>query len=130
MSGFSATSTSSVQNARKELTSFIKTLETVPNQVLSEEASLIYADAIAEVPYKTGKLERAIYVRVSRDKRRPGIMAGASAKSRGYDYAGIQHENESFKHPIKGKAHFISEPFEKSLKRIEAKLNAKIRIGR
>lgn len=130
MKGFSATSTKSVKDAKRELTSFLKTLQTVPNQILEEEAKQLYAEAIAEVPYETGKLEKSIYVRVSRDKRRPGFVVGASAKDRGYDYAGIQHENTSFKHPVKGKAHYISDPFKRSIQRIERKLEAKIRIRR
>lgn len=130
MKGFSATSTKSVQDARRELTSFLKTLQTVPSQILEEEARQIYAESVAEAPYETGKLERSIYVRVSRDKRRPGIVAGASAKSNGYNYAGIQHENSSYRHPVKGKYHYISDPFNRGVQRIERKLEAKIRIRR
>lgn len=128
--GFSATSTQSVRDAKKELTSFLKTLQTVPNQILAEEAQQIYAEVIAETPYRTGRLEKSIYVRVSRDKRRPGILIGASAKNKGYDYAGIQHENTLFQHPIKGKAHYLSDPFERGRKRIERKLEAKIKLRR
>lgn len=130
MKGFSATSTNSVKDAKRELTSFLKTLQTVPNQVLEEEAKQIYAEAISETPYETGKLEKSVYVRVSRDKRRPGLVAGASARDHGYNYAGIQHENTSFKHPVKGKAHYISDPFKRGIQRIERKLEAKIRIRR
>lgn len=128
--GFSATSTASVRDAKKELTGFIKTLQTVPNQVLAEEAQRMYAEVIAETPYDTGKLERSIYVRVSRDKRRPGFVAGASAKHKGYDYAGIQHENPYFNHPVKGKDHYISDPFKRCIARIERKLEAKIKLRR
>lgn len=128
--GFSATSTGSVKAAKKELTAFLKTLQTVPNQVLQEEVQQIYAEAVAEAPYDTGKLEKSIYVRVSRDKRRPGILIGASAKSNGYDYAGIQHENTSFRHPVKGKAHYLRDPFERGRRRIERKLEARIKLRR
>lgn len=130
MKGFSATSTKSVQDAKRELTRFIKTLQTVPTQVLSEESKIIYSEAVSEAPYRTGKLERSIYVRVSRDKRRPGLVAGASARVKGYNYAGIQHENELFRHPKKGKAHYISDPFARGMRRIEQKLQARIRIRR
>ena len=66
--GASATSQKSVQDARKNLTSFLKKLDTIPTEELEKSAQRIKAEAIAKVPYKTGKLERAIYVRVARDK--------------------------------------------------------------
>ena len=82
----SATSTKSLQRAKKNLTKFLKELDTVPVQELEKSAQTIKAEAIAQTPYKTGKLEKSVYVRVSRDKRRPGLVAGASAKDNGYDY--------------------------------------------
>ena len=126
--GASATSQKSVQEARKNLTKFLKQLDTVPKEELEASAQRIKAEAIAKVPYKTGKLERAIYVRVSKDKRRPGIVAGASARSKGgYNYAGIQHENENYYH-TKGQAHFISEPFNAEVKRLKKRLRRRLKI--
>ena len=127
--GSSATSLKSVQDARKNLTKFLKMLDTIPQEELEESAQVIKAEAILAAPYKTGKLERSIYVRVSEDKKRPGIVAGASAKSpTGYDYAGIQHENEHFEHPIKGQAHFISEPFNKEVENLKVRLKARLKV--
>ena len=127
--GSSATSTKSVQDARKHLTQFLKKLDTVPSEELEKSATKIYAEAIALTPYKTGKLERSVYVRVSKDKRRPGLVAGASARSKyGYNYAGIQHENESFNHPIKGQAHYISEPFNKEVKNLKRRIKRKLKV--
>lgn len=127
--GASATSQKSVQDARKHLTSFLKELETVPTEELKESAQRIKAEAIARVPYKTGKLERSIYVRVSKDKRRPGIVAGASARSKdGYNYAGIQHENENYQH-TKGQAHFISEPFNAEVKRLKRRIQRRLKLN-
>lgn len=126
--GASATSTKSVQAARKNLTKFLKTLDTVPTEELEKTAQRIKPKAIAKVPYKTGKLERSIYVRVSRDKRRPGIVAGASARSpRGYNYAGIQHENVNYHH-TKGQAHFISEPFKEEVANLKRRLRRRLKI--
>lgn len=124
----SATKTKSVQEARKNLSKFIKTLEVGVIEELEESAQIIKSEAIAQAPYKTGKLERAIYVRVSRDKRRPGLVAGASAKSGGYDYAGIQHENTSFEHPIKGKDHFISDPFNQEVENFKRRMRGKLKV--
>lgn len=126
--GSSATKQKSVQDAIKNLTHFLKKLDTVPTEELEQSAQTIKAEAIAQVPYKTGKLERSIYTMVSKDKRRPGLRAGASAYSpQGYDYAGIQHENTSFHHS-KGKAHFISDPFETEVEDLKRRLRKELSI--
>lgn len=127
--GASATSRKSVQDARKNLTKFIKMLDTVPTEELQKSAQIIKAKAILATPYKTGKLESSVYVRVAADKRRPGLVAGASARSKqGYNYAGIQHEEESFKHPIKGQAHFISEPFNEEVEKLKIRLQNRLKV--
>lgn len=124
----SATSVARVQAAKKRLTKFLKTLDTVPLEELEKTAQAIKVKAIAQAPYKTGKLEQSIYVRVSRDKRRPGLVAGASAKSSGYDYAGIQHENTQYRHLIKGKAHYISDPFNQEVTNLKRRLRRKLKV--
>lgn len=124
----SATASKSLLRAKQNLTKFAKTLDTIPVKEFEKSAQAIKAKAVAQAPYRTGKLEKAIYVRVSRDKRRPGIVAGASAKSKGYDYAGIQHENTSFNHPIKGKAHYISDPYTQETNNLKRRLRRKLRV--
>ena len=124
----SATSVARVQAAKKRLTKFLKTLDTVPLEELDKTAQAIKVKAIDQTPYKTGKLEQSVYVRVSRDKRRPGLVAGASAKSSGYDYAGIQHENTQYHHPIKGKAHYISDPFNQEVTNLKRRLRRKLKV--
>ena len=79
----SATSLKSIQDAKKRLTKFLKTLETVPTDELERTAERIYSEAVAQVPYSTGKLESSIYVRVSRSKTKPGLITGASAIEHG-----------------------------------------------
>ena len=127
--GASATSQESVQSAKKRLQKFIKTLDSVPTQILNEEAPVLRSDIIAEVPYETGKLESSVRVSVVRDKRRPGLNASASAISkRGYNYAGIQHENDEFKHTKPGaKAHFISDPLNRCIDRIQEKMRSRLK---
>ena len=126
--GSSATKQKSVQDAIKNLTRFLKKLDTVPTAELEKSAETIKAEAIAQVPYETGKLERSIYTMVSKDKRRPGLRAGASARSpRGYDYAGIQHENTSFHHN-RGKAHYISDPFNTEVEDLKRRLREELKI--
>lgn len=124
----SATTTKSLVKAKKNLTEFLKTLDTVPAEELEKSAQTIKAEAIAQAPYETGKLESAIYVKVSHNKRAPGLVAGASAKDHGYDYAGIQHENTSFEHPIKGKAHYISDPFNREVRNLKRRLRRKLKV--
>lgn len=123
----STTSLKSIQDAKKRLTKFLKTLETVPTDELERTAERIYSEAVAQVPYSTGKLESSIYVRVSRSKTKPGLVAGASAKEHGYDYAGIQHENENYDHPIKGKAHYIRDPFKKEVALMSRRIRRRLR---
>lgn len=127
MAGSSATSQQSVQTAKKQLQRFLKKLDTLPIKILEEEAQTLKAEIIAETPFETGRLERSVKVTVSKDKRRPGLNASASALNpeTGYNYAGIQHENTSYHHD-KGKAHFISDPFERAVKRIERRFSEEV----
>lgn len=118
----------SVVDATKRLTAFLKTLDSVPIQELEKSARTIQAEAIAQTPYDTGKLERSVYARVSKDKKRPGLLVGASAKSGTYNYAVIQHENTHFNHPVKGKAHFIRDPFNKEVRNLKRRLKSKVRL--
>lgn len=127
MAGGSATSTKSVQDAKKQLQKFLRKLDTVPAKILQEEAQRLKAEIIAETPYDTGKLEASVRVSVAKDKKRPGLNASASARSPGgYNYAGIQHERVDFKHPVKGKAHYISDPFKRTTERIEKRMRKEL----
>jgi hypothetical protein len=125
----SATGQASVQNAIKSLTKFMKKLETVPTEELQKSAQTIKTNAVAQTPYETGKLEKSVYVIVSKNKRTPGLRAGASAidKFTGYNYAGIQHENTTFRHPIKGKAHYISDPFNQEVRKLKLRLREELK---
>ena len=123
----SANSLKSIQDAKKRLTKFLKTLETVPTDELERTAERIYSEAIAQTPYNTGKLESSVYVKVSRSKTKPGLVAGASAIEHGYDYAAIQHEDENYNHPIKGKAHYISDPFKKEVALMRRRIRRRLR---
>lgn len=128
--GASATSQQSVQDAKKNLQRFLRKLDTIPTEILREERETLYAEIIAEVPYETGALERSVKVTVARDKKRPGLNASASARSkRGYNYAGIQHEEESYHHPKEGaKDHYISDPFERATERIKEKMRDRLTV--
>lgn len=128
--GASATSQRSVQDAKKNLQRFLRKLDTIPTDILEEERETLYAAIIAEVPYETGALESSVKVSVARDKNRPGLNASASARSKkGYNYAGIQHEEENYRHSKEGaKDHYISDPFERATERIEDKMRKRLTI--
>lgn len=127
--GSSATSQKSVQDAKKGLQKFLRKLDTIPVEVLQEEAQTLYSEIITEVPYETGALERSVKVSVAKDKKRPSLNASASARSKsGYNYAGIQHE-KPFEHSKQGaKDHFISDPFNRSVARIKQKIAERLKV--
>lgn len=127
--GASATSTRSVQDAKKELQQFLRKVDTVPVGVLQEEAQTLYSEIILEVPYETGVLERSVRVSVAKDKRRPGLNASASARSKaGYNYAGIQHEVPFDHVKQSAKDHYISDPFKRSVQRIKQKIGERLKV--
>ena len=121
---------SGLDEASKHLTRFLRTVETVPTQILLEEAPRIEETAKIRTPEKTGKLKGSVKVRVSRDKRRPGLYAQASARNRGYDYALIQHENLSYNHPNGGQAKFLESAFVEGVERIERRIEQEVRYDK
>ena len=121
---------SGLSEASKHLTRFLRTVETVPTNILLEEAPRIEETAKIRTPEKTGKLKESVKVRVSRDKRRPGLYAQASAFNRGYDYALIQHENLSYNHPNGGQAKFLESAFVEGVERIERRIEQEVRYDK
>ena len=119
-----------LQEASNRLTKFLKTLDTVPTQILLEEAPKIEQTAKNRTPVETGKLRDSVRVVVSRDKRRPGLYAQASATNRGYNYAYIQHENEAYNHPNGGQAHFVESAFVEGVERIERRLRREVKYDK
>ena len=121
---------SGLNEASKHLTRFLRTVETVPANILLEEAPRIEETAKIRTPERTGKLKASVKVRVSRDKRRPGLYAQASAFNRGYDYALIQHENLSYNHPNGGQAKFLESAFVEGVERIERRIEQEVRYDK
>ena len=121
---------SGLSEASKHLTKFLRTVETVPTQILLEEAPRIEETAKIRTPEKTGKLKESVKVRVNRDKRRPGLYAQASATNRGYNYALIQHENLSYNHPNGGQAKFLESAFVEGVERIERRIEQEVRYDK
>lgn len=117
-----------IKQLRDELGRFAKRVEDVPGEVLLEEAARIKEEAIMQVPVKTGTLQSSIDVSVTGSKSRKTLTATASAVSRGYDYAEIQHENLDFSHPNGGKAKYIEDPFNAGVQRIVSRLESELKL--
>lgn len=117
-----------IEDLKKELSALLRHIDQIPTEIIAQEAQTVMREAIAETPYKTGRLEDSVYVRVSRDKRRPGFRIGAKARDpkTGYNYAFIQHEATGWHHPIKGKAQYLYDPFRRAVDRIYAKVADRI----
>lgn len=128
-SGSSATNLQSVRNAKKNLTRFLKQQQTIPQEVLAREAPRIQAEAKLLTPLRSGRLEHNVHCRISRSLTRPGLNISATAISAGYNYAGIQHENMYFKHPIKGQAHYLVIPFNAGVERIVRDIRRELKYG-
>lgn len=125
MSSYTATNSEQVQNAKKKLQKLLRQVQIVPIQILAQEAVRVEAEAKNETPLKSGKLESSVKVSVSRSKSKPGLNLQASARSKGFNYAGMQHDRV-FNHPLKGKDHYLSDPFKRAVARIKKKLKKEI----
>lgn len=126
--GGSATGTKAVKEAKKHLAEFLKTVDNVMPGEIDKAAKELYPEIVALTPLKKGKLEKSVYAkstRLTRDKTT--IVAGASARFRGYNYAGIQHNVATFEHPIKGRDHYVSIPFNKIIAKLKRRLKARMR---
>lgn len=105
----------SITSAKKQLNSFIRASNNIQEQELDSLVAEALPKMLAMTPYKTGKLESGVYCRRSKSIRNKGVVAGAVAMHSRYNYALIQHENTEYNHPIKGSAHFISEPLTEAI---------------
>ena len=119
----------SPQRALKNLQQCLNDLERVPAEELIKIGERIKEKAIAQAPYSTGKLERSIEVEVTTTPGKYSIKASASSLNDvGYDYAGIQHENTEYQHPVKGKAHYIRDPFYQETRNLRRRLRRRLKI--
>lgn len=122
--GYSAQNSQSVQRAVRRLQRWEQKIGWVPKQEVARAAQQMYPEIIAQVPYDTGALERSVSVKA----RGLNIYAKASAKSEsGEDYAGIQHDNTTFHHPVKGKAYYIKDPFNHQVTLMQRRIRRKLR---
>ena len=116
--------------ARKRLSKFIKSVGTVPTQILTDEALKVQQVAKMRTPVDSAKLQRSVRVSVSKDEHKPGMYASASALNNGYNYAYIQHENESYNHPNGGQAKYLESAFVEGVERIERRLREEVRYDK
>lgn len=118
----------SVKRCKSDLQRFLRQVDTVQEQELDTLATEMLAEMQRRTPYESGKLEAGVYCRRSRGKNTKGIVAGATAMNSGYNYAVVQHENESFEHPVKGEAHFVSGPFEEGVAKFMDTIERRLKL--
>lgn len=116
---FSVSKVEGIQELDKKLTRYLRKLDVLKTVELDNLAAIIQRRGsqlapISDLP-TAGRLKRGVYAMRSQNKRRPGIRAGAVAMSKGFNYAPIQHENERFRHPRGGQAHFVLQAVEENL---------------
>lgn len=121
----------SIRAAKDDLRKLLRRAQAVTGQEMETLRRNIEVGARLQSPVRTGKLQASIRVRLSRAKRNnPGVNATAVAyapKTR-ENYAPIQHENEEFRHKI-GKAHFISDPYAKEVRKFKKNLERRLRLN-
>ena len=108
-----------------------RTVNEAPHHILLEEAPRIEAEAKLETPVDTGDLRNSVRAEVTRKARtRSSLTLSASSVHNGYDYAKIQHDNESYNHPRGGKAHYLRDPFVRGVERIESRMKSEVRYDK
>ena len=120
-----------LKHMRNKLGRFTKQVNEHPIEVLNEEASRMNEEAKMLVPLDTGQLQSSITTVVDREsKLKVSLRMSASAEHNGYDYAGIQHDNPWYEHAPGRQWHYIKEPFEEGIQRIEERLEKEIGYDR
>lgn len=128
--GFSARNTKSTYNAERRLRRLLQKCDTVMEDTFVTSAAILESEIKREVPYLTGALQRSVMVELLKDGNgKWRIIADAKAYNErtNYNYAGIQHENEAYQHTEGRKAHYISDPMQRSIDRIKVRLREEIK---
>lgn len=112
-----------LKQARDSLGKFVKMFDSEPYKIMVEEAARAQEEARQETPVASGRLRASVafYIDPSTGLKNPRVVGEAEAHDpvTNYDYAMLQHEATWFKHPNGGKDHFISDPFERMVERID-----------
>ena len=130
--GYSVSKSASyqIQRERDNLGRFKKVVESTPYKILKEESSRILREMQLQVPYDSGDLYRSLRCEVTGQLTKPRLEASASSVHKGYDYAGIQHDTEWFNHPSGGKWHYVEDPFNSGVARIERRFEEEIKLDK
>lgn len=125
----SARTTKGVQKAQERLKKFYKKVNTIPQEELEVAAKNIYHEAVAMVPYKTHRLEKSIYVTVSKVPNKQVLNANARAYAPGtsYDYAAIQHD-VNFVHKNGRSWHYLSVPFNREITAMQKRIRERLKV--
>lgn len=118
-----------IRNAQRRLERFLKKLDTVPTEILLEEAARIEAEIKLETPVDTGLLQQSAKCQVVKRGAVTTLKASASQKNKQgtYDYAQIQHDTLTYKHPNGGKARYVADPFNRGVLRIKQRLQQEVK---
>lgn len=126
-SGYSVGKSTLVQlrRERDKLGRFVSVVESAPYRIMVEESARILQEMQLQVPYDSGQLYDSLRCVVEGNKLTPQLIATASAKDNGYDYAGIQHDTPWFNHMV-GKWRYVADPFEAGVERINRRLREEL----
>jgi hypothetical protein len=111
-----------IKNMKKEVRQ--KTIEAFEDVVLD-----LADKALNLAPKDTGRLRKSAdpEVKVKHNKVTATVTFSAKNPDTGYDYAMIQHEDMSFKHPNGGQAKFLEQPLKENQNRYRREVANKIR---
>lgn len=115
----------SLANAAASLTSLLDGVEGAIKENLVFERKMMYREAIAEVPYDTGRLLQSIRVFNWQKGNTYGVTATAFAVNpeTGEEYSVEQHENPFYKHRNGRKYHYLSDPYWRMVARLENQID-------
>lgn len=120
----------SLQQERDKLGRFTKMFDGKAYSILVEEITRAQQEVQMQVPVDTGRLKTGSYITLdpSSGKLRPTIIGSAEAidPDTGEEYAEIQHETTTFKHPNGGKPFFIRDPFVDMVARIDRRFRSEL----
>ena len=95
-----------------------------------EDIALDLADkALNLAPVDTGRLRKSAdpEVIISNNKARANVTFSAKDPETGYDYALIQHEDLTFKHPNGGQAKYLEQPLKRNAGRYKQELEKAVK---
>ena len=119
----------SVNSVRRNLRRMGKDVKKEVIKTLEDIALDLADKALNLAPVDTGRLRKSAdpEVIVSNNKARANVTFSAIDPKTGYDYALIQHEDLSFKHPRGGQAKYLEQPLRRNSGRYRQELEKAVK---